>query len=146
MDNAFGGSSFPRADAWVMPESLAVPVPRSFEDIAFSFKGRIGRGAFWLATLLLAVAHVGVVVLAGAIAQAVDQPILALGVMVAWIPMVLWVSLAVHFKRWHDLGYSGWAFLLGLIPIVNLLAFIALGFFPGQPEVNQYGMSPAQTC
>jgi len=50
--------------------------------------------------------------------------------------------LYVQVGRWHDLDYSGWLLLLNLVPIINFIAFLALGFLKGQEKSNRFGPSP----
>jgi len=56
---------------------------------------------------------------------------------------LIWPSLAVQTKRWHDRNKSGWWNLIGLAPIVGpLWAFIELGFLKGTPGANRYDLRP----
>ena len=54
----------------------------------------------------------------------------------------MWAQLAISCRRCHDHGHSGWAILVGLIPIIGIVFFIYLGFIKGKDEPNQYGPSP----
>ena len=54
----------------------------------------------------------------------------------------MWAQLAVSCRRRHDHGHSGWAILVGFIPIIGIVFFIYLGFIKGKDEPNQYGPSP----
>jgi hypothetical protein len=58
------------------------------------------------------------------------------------LPLFIWITLAAHVKRWHDLGVTGWAAAPCLLPILNVIALIALGAMPGEPGANKYGVSP----
>lgn len=60
-------------------------------------------------------------------------------------------SIAVAVRRWHDQNQSGWFillfFVLGLIPIVGILASIANIVFmclPGTKGPNKYGEDPLE--
>ena len=61
------------------------------------------------------------------------------------IPLV-WVSLAIQVKRWHDTGNSGlWIFIV-FIPIFGFLySLVWLGFVKGSTGPNKYGDDPLQT-
>lgn len=128
----------------------------------FDFNGRISRKTFWLSSLSYG-AVVMFLLLFYAIAfgvtlQALDidipkpgEPIGdSLGIfLVNFVVMLVfgfvgtWVSLALHSKRYHDLGYSGWRILIGFIPIVGgIWVFVECGFFPGTPGRNPYGQDP----
>ena len=51
-------------------------------------------------------------------------------------------SLVASALRWHDLGCSGWAALLAIIPIVSIIAAIGLLCVPGTDGPNQFGPEP----
>lgn len=51
-------------------------------------------------------------------------------------------NLAVNIRRLHDLGFSGWWLLAGLIPFVGLLGAIPLLFEEGEKRRNKYGPNP----
>jgi uncharacterized membrane protein YhaH (DUF805 family) len=54
--------------------------------------------------------------------------------------ILLWPSLAIQIKRFHDRDKSGWWVLLNLIPIIGpIWLFIELGFLPGTPGPNRFG-------
>ena len=66
-------------------------------------------------------------------------------VYILYLPILAWVSLAIQVKRWHDLGITGWAVLINLVPVINILVvLIALGMLPGKPDANEYGDHPAK--
>lgn len=114
-----------------------INAPRNFSDIAFSYTGRIPRSTFWQALGLLLACHIVV----GLMVHALHQ--VGLVLLILWLPLLAWVSLAVQVKRWHDLGVTGWAVLVNLVPIVNVLVIlIALGMMRGAPDANEYGASP----
>jgi uncharacterized membrane protein YhaH (DUF805 family) len=95
------GSSFPPANYWI--------------KLFTSPSGRISRRQFWLHGVL---------------------PIVVASIVLGWIPFIgqilslafLWASIAIAFKRFHDLGYPGWWSLLYLIPTVAAMAVLAVGF------------------
>ena len=50
------------------------------------------------------------------------------------------LSFTFYVKRGHDLNFSGWVTCIALfLPLINLFYVIYLGFFKGNPNVNQYG-------
>ncbi|CAA9556679.1 MAG: hypothetical protein AVDCRST_MAG73-3335 [uncultured Thermomicrobiales bacterium] len=102
----------------------------------FTFRGRIGRAAYWglgiLTGVVLAVAEV--VVDASGTNAAV-----ALGGVVAYVlGAVIWIASTV--KRYHDRGKSGaWVFVV-LIPLVGAVwSFVETCFLAGDEEANRYG-------
>lgn len=45
-------------------------------------------------------------------------------------------------RRLHDLNLSGWAILLLLIPLVNVVFWLYLAFADGTPGPNRFGPDP----
>ena len=61
---------------------------------------------------------------------------------IIFIPMI-WMSLAVQAKRWHDVDKSAWWILIGLVPFVGgLIALVFNGFIAGTPGPNRFGEGP----
>ncbi len=90
--------------------------------------GRIDQPTYWRAVLILFAASAVITVLSVYISGIIG--LLSLGVMWAWI--------AVHAKRFHDNGKSGW-FMLLLILAAAILSFILGGFLPGLFGFDQAG-------
>lgn len=62
--------------------------------------------------------------------------------LVYWLFMI-WISLALHIKRWHDRDKSGAMVLIVFIPVVGgIWSFIECGFMDGTMGPNQFGPSP----
>ncbi len=57
--------------------------------------------------------------------------------LVAFIP-----GLAVFVRRLHDVGKSGWWWLIGLIPIVGFIWLLVLMCTDSQPGANKWGANP----
>jgi uncharacterized membrane protein YhaH (DUF805 family) len=56
---------------------------------------------------------------------------------------LIWPSLAISIKRWHDRDKSGWWVLIGFIPLIGgIWALIETGFLEGTKGPNQYGLDP----
>jgi uncharacterized membrane protein YhaH (DUF805 family) len=129
-------------------------------SLFFSAKGRIGRKAFWIAWLALAVASapLGLFGPLGAL--------LSLG----WI----YPQVCVYSKRLHDLGQTGWKILLPIglgvgalvlaeagealgnspatlitgilcagLALAALVVFLSVTLREGDPDANAYGPPPA---
>lgn len=72
------------------------------------------------------------------------------GIFLGWIPYlgtilsILFIlpSIAVSVRRLHDIGKSGWWYLLSIIPIIGWVAMIYFCVLDSQPGVNQYGPNP----
>jgi len=53
-----------------------------------------------------------------------------------------WVELALVIKRCQDIGVTGFLAILILIPGINLITVIVLGFIPSVSGPNRYGPEP----
>jgi uncharacterized membrane protein YhaH (DUF805 family) len=119
-----------------------------------NFEGRINRAKWWLGLIVLFIAQwILWFILSRVIGvQAVDMndPAAMEHMLSAmWLPagivglILLYPSLALYAKRWHDRGKSGWWTLIALIPIIGgIWILIELGFLQGTPGPNQYGPDP----
>ena len=59
-----------------------------------------------------------------------------------FILVVLIPSLAVTFRRLHDIGRSGWWFLINLIPLIGPIIFLIFMLLDSQEDENKYGLNP----
>lgn len=100
----------------------------------FSIEGRVGRGDFWK-KLILPVFVIALILGVAFRGNAMLSLIFNL--------LVLWPSIAVSVKRWHDRDKSGWWVLIGLIPVLGWIwAFVENGFLKGTEGPNRFGPSP----
>lgn len=122
-----------------------------WKKFLLSFDGRIGRKAFWLFFVASLVIGIGIQVAAlgpmMAAASSGDPEAMANMSMPVWVWIILipliWISLAVQAKRWHDQDRSAWWILIGLVPFVGgLIALIMCGFIAGTPGPNRFGEGP----
>ncbi len=111
--------------------------------ILFVFTGRVPRSVFWAGMVVLAIALISLYSFAWGLGSEGNR---GLGSLVAsffvftiFFPL-LWASVAIQVKRWHDLDKSAWWFFILLIPVIGWLwVIVALGFMPGTPGPNRYG-------
>jgi uncharacterized membrane protein YhaH (DUF805 family) len=116
---------------------------RDFESdslrwLLLGLDGRIARRTWWLwgvaAPLGLGMYLTVVLRVVGLSAQ---------GTEVAANLLLLWPTLAVSVKRWHDRNNSGWWVLAALIPVIGWLwVLIANGLLPGTAGANRFGDPP----
>jgi uncharacterized membrane protein YhaH (DUF805 family) len=108
------------------------------QKILFSFEGRIGRGTYWLATLALIVAVVGLTFapfLLNSEAAAVLMLVLSQFI---WL-LSLWPILAVGAKRLHDRNKSAWWLLVfWLLPSALVVAGFSIALFD-DPRTGRSG-------
>lgn len=116
-----------------------------------SFDGRIGRKAFWLFFVAIFVLMMIVGGIAGAsmsaasVNQATGEVVMPSMPIWIWLVylVVLWPSLAVQAKRWHDQDKSAWWILINFVPFVGgLISLIMCGFIAGTPGPNRFGEGP----
>ena len=78
---------------------------------------------------------------------------LVLSVVGQWVSIVTWLaylyslailipSLAVGVRRLHDIGKSGWYYLIALIPLIGQIWLIVLWCQDSQPVANKWGENP----
>ena len=153
----------PRQPGVRHPESIVDPVspyapPRAEvgETLAeygtlkpFSFDGRIGRLRYLAWTMVLTLAMLPLVGLGFWVATAwllASDSIAALivgGLLgVAVILAFAFVSIQFNVQRLHDLGWSGWLWLINLVPFVGSIFPFILLIAPGNTGANQYGPPP----
>lgn len=140
-----------------------------FIHLFTSFSGRINRGPYWIAILVLVVASL--VLIPGIVMSFSNLGLFF--VLIALFLLVYAASIPVTVKRLHDRGKSGhYAWLIyaasmvgsfadsatrtggqmsaaGLVVtlitiVIGLWFFIELGFFRGTPGPNAYGPDPLE--
>jgi uncharacterized membrane protein YhaH (DUF805 family) len=115
-----------------------------FED-AFSFGGRRDRRSFLLFNLVACTGMIGGFMLVGLVAAVAGETAAA----VAMLPVVLAsavagiASILVGAQRCRDFGWSGWAVLITVVPVVGLTFALAMMVVPGTPGQNRYDPDPA---
>lgn len=114
--------------------SSPATAPRAgVKEILFTFNGRIPRRTYWLWSIVsmvvvwIALFIVGMLFgtppeasAAAAVAgePPAPNPVVMLAMVILYIPL-LWISVALGVKRWHDRGKSGWWFLIGFVPLIG---------------------------
>lgn len=121
----------------------------NFGQLYTSFEGRISRKEWWIGFILLYIlqfvvyyvtAVMGIITVDPATGEMSPSGALALIVIIL---IFLWPALALHAKRWHDRGKSGWWTLITLVPVIGgLWLLIELGFLKGNDTANRYGPAP----
>jgi len=102
----------------------------------FSFKGRINRKPYWMFNLCIFVAGL----LFGLFMEPTEEINAYQLMFMLW---VLWPSLAVQTKRWHDIDKSALWLLINFIPVAGpIWALIENGFIRGTSGANRFGPDP----
>lgn len=128
--------------------SVGEHVPEFATLKPFGVEGRIGRLRFlaWSMVLsLVTLAVVGVFALIGLALVSTDSTAgLIIGGFLAFILCIgfLIASILITVQRLHDLGWSGWLWLLNLVPFVGSFFPLLLVLMPGNQTANRYGAPP----
>ena len=99
-----------------------------------TFKGRARRSEFWFSILF--------VFLIGIPAQILDLILFGSQTGLFYVVVFLGTfipTLAVTWRRLHDIGKSGGFYFIGLIPLVGAILLIVWLATDSQPTANQYG-------
>ncbi len=60
--------------------------------------------------------------------------------------LIIYVSLAIQIKRWHDRNKSGWWVFINAIPYIGIVwSLLELGFPVGTSGPNRFGLDPRQS-
>ncbi|MCU0116622.1 DUF805 domain-containing protein [Pseudomonas sp. B2M1-30] len=114
----------------------------------FGVDGRIGRLRFlaWSMVLsLVAMPIVGVFALIGLGLVSTDSTAgLIIGGIVAFFLFLAFMIVSILFsvQRLHDIGWSGWLWLLNLVPFVGSFFPLVMMIMPGTTGANRYGAPP----
>lgn len=108
-------------------------VPLGPLAMLFGFSGRLAVVPFWVAVALLGLS----VFLIDMASESGHGAVRALSYAL-WMPVV-WSVFAVTAKRLHDFDATGaWVAVLGL-PVVGVIAAVAIGLIPGSTGANRFG-------
>jgi uncharacterized membrane protein YhaH (DUF805 family) len=118
-----------------------IPLPdrSQLSWLFFSLSGRVSRSAYFLAGLLLAIAQAFPLyrfMLAPEESTTAQMWAAVFGVVFF---ASLWCNVALAVKRLHDFGRPGILAVSLFIPVISIIAFLVLCFFPGDPGRNKYG-------
>lgn len=103
------------------------------------FSGRARRSEFWWFTLFATIASIVAIEIDIAIfGEGMEDPtplstVLSLALLLPW--------LSVTVRRLHDIGRTGWWYLISLIPIIGWIALIVFTVTDSKPD-NRFGLSP----
>ena len=106
------------------------------------FDGRARRTEYWMFTLVNIIISFLLGLIEGflGIAPELDFSILSsiysLGILIP--------SIAVSIRRLHDIGRSGWWFLIVFIPFIGFLVLLVFAIMDSEPGPNQYGPNPKE--
>jgi len=112
----------------------------------FGFKGRMRRRDFWTYVAVFWAAYVALIAAGAAALHAVSPftPGRSAGICIlASLPLVVWIYLALHIKRLHDINRPASTVISTLRPILGWICGVSeCGLRDGTPGPNAYGPSP----
>ena len=120
-----------------------------FENYA-NFNGRARRSEFWYFTLFNSVVNLVFFILLGIVASGAGNGAFGTAIVALYIGYTLYnlalfiPSIAVAVRRLHDINKSGWAVLVGLIPVVGYIILIIWFATEGTSGPNIYGDNPKE--
>lgn len=108
------------------------------------FNGRARRKEYWMFVLFNAIFTVVAMVIDN-VAGLKFSPEIPYGFVYALYGLAALIpSIAVGVRRLHDVGKSGWWYLLGFIPIIGTIWILVLFCTEGTPGSNEYGVNPKE--
>ena len=114
-----------------------------------NFSGRSRRAEYWYWALFQVIVQVALSVLSGALSALTNGSSVVVVIFSAiswlWAAACILPGIALTIRRLHDIGKSGVYILFGLIPIAGTIILFVWALTDGNPEPNQYGVSPKYT-
>lgn len=109
------------------------------------FSGRSRRTEYWyfvLGQMLVSIMLVLVTGLAGILSDSLG----VIGMLLYFVSALFFLipGFAVAVRRMHDVGYSGWMYLIGIIPLIGAVAILYFVCQDSQPGPNKWGPNPKE--
>lgn len=105
------------------------------------FNGRARREEYWMFTLFNLIFSIVISLIFTGIGFAIDVPAIAAITYVYTLALLI-PSLAVLVRRLHDVGKSGWFFLISLIPLIGPIYILVLLCTDSENGTNKWGDNP----
>ncbi|MDP9905625.1 DUF805 domain-containing protein [Arthrobacter bambusae] len=118
---------------------------RFFKKYA-TFTGRASRSEYWWWALISGVVAIilNIIISAGATVSDSGAMVPGPGAVIGYILLGIWglgtiiPSLALVVRRLHDVNFSGWMILIGLVPFLGSLALLIFMILPSKPEGQRF--------
>ena len=115
-----------------------------------NFSGRARRKEYWMFTLVYVIIFIGCTVLdnvLGTVFMMDAGPLGEISMGYGWAYTICGLihfipGLALAVRRLHDVGKSGWFYLIFLIPFIGAVWLLVLFCLEGKKEDNKYGSNP----
>ena len=115
-----------------------------------NFKGRARRKEYWMFVLVNTIIQIACMVLDNMLGTVFMMDAGPLGEISLGYGWLYFICTLVHFipvlglvvRRLHDVGKSGWFYLIFLIPIIGVIWLLVLYCTEGQKQDNKWGPDP----
>lgn len=120
-----------------------------------NFSGRARRCEYWMFTLINTIISIVLYLLValfalpsllsgrdGGSSTFTPLGILPLALYTIYILAIVVPGLAVSARRLHDAGYSGWLYLIVLVPFIGSVVLLVLMIQDSKPGDNKWGANP----
>lgn len=113
-----------------------------------TFSGRARRKEYWIFILFNMIFAIVAMILDNVLGTTFD--IMGQNAGYGWLYLfyglaVFIPGLAVSVRRLHDIGKSGWMFLIALIPLIGAIWLLVLFCTDSQQGSNKWGENPKET-
>lgn len=115
-----------------------------------TFRTRARRKEYWgyylfwtIAVVMVALAGFAIDAAMGNLDSGMEEPVAGFALPGLFVLATLLPGLAITIRRIHDLGLSGWFYLLILLPYVGGLIIFVFTLIPSQKHENKWGPVPA---
>ena len=106
-----------------------------------SLEGRIGRQSYWIGNLAIAGVSIISWLVDAMLGTTGEYGYGAVSGIVSLI--MIYPTIMLYAKRWHDRNKSGWWTLISLVPVIGgLWMLIECGFLRGTEGPNRFGPDP----
>ncbi|MGH7019401.1 MAG: DUF805 domain-containing protein [Brevundimonas sp.] len=98
----------------------------------------------WLTTFGFTLAVLMLTGLFGGFDQDTPPPatVFAIILVVGWMLLLFIPNVSVAVRRLHDIGLTGWLYLVSFVPYVGGFFMLVIACIPSQPHPNAYGPAP----
>jgi uncharacterized membrane protein YhaH (DUF805 family) len=104
-----------------------------------NFSGRASKSEFWWWFLFFTLLMIAVGMVSAVLSDSLGGLLSGL----VWLGLFL-PNLAVHVRRLHDTGHSGWWLLIFFIPLIGFIVLLVWFLSASTPLANSYGEPPKQ--
>lgn len=110
------------------------------------FSGRATRSEYWYFALFSLLITAGLLLLGSVLSSSggsmAETSAIAAFLLLLWWAAIVIPTIAVTIRRLHDAGYSGWLYLLVLVPYLGGLVLFIFALLVSQPSDNTWGKAP----